>query len=280
MLAAIGLGAMRCSSAVPEIQKLATEVDGDPIIRAHAIMSLARLSDTAFVGMALPERESRTRAATCSGRRRSRSACSRRRNDEGTARRPDPARTTRRRIAPVRNFSLIALGQIGTRAARALLLQRARERTARTTHVRGASPRGSAPRGIRIAGTRSARPCSGAGTRCRTKEIERGAFAVGLGLAGPSSRRFPAGGGMEEREAPEAPRPPRDGARDCSARRRRLAHPRALDGRSDWDAQTRARKALGLLAVLRIDHDAGRCDPHSGPEPALSELAAPPSASR
>jgi HEAT repeat protein len=244
VLAAIGLGIMRGSSAVPELRALATEVDGDPIVRAHAITSLARLSDTSFTawlsgkGVTDTSSDVQRSSAIALGLLAAR-------NDDGTA----ATLVRRAQFAsdrPARNFSLIALGQVGTPGACAFLL----ERLASAQH----HDRTFAAIALGLCGANLPERRDEIGATLLRRwnevpdEIERGAFAVGLGLLGHQAAIPPLADALRTTASPRlrghlATALGLLGATSAASLIRELAK-----DAGDWDAQTRARKALGLLS--------------------------------
>src|SRR5262249_26302927 len=114
VLALLGLGLLRPGSAAADLRKIATDENGDPPTRAHAIVALAKSADTAFADWILRKGLS---DASADVQRSSVIALGllAPKNDEATA----DVLIRRARFAsdrPVKNLCLVALGRIGSPA--------------------------------------------------------------------------------------------------------------------------------------------------------------------
>jgi HEAT repeat protein len=242
VLATLALATARAQTAIPELRKLAT-TRGDPVVRAHAIVALAKLADTAFAGWLV--RDGFTDDS--SDVRRSSAIALGLLAPSGD----DAAAGVLVRAAqwstdrPVRSFSLIALGRIGSPKAREFLGQQ----------LKSGNPADRAFAALALGICGGSRPDVQAEVgralfrafEGEADDWERGAFAIALGLADhvaavPALGEALAAAKSWRLRSHLATALALLGARDAEPLVRRLA-----GDSHDWDAQAHARKALGIL---------------------------------
>jgi HEAT repeat protein len=179
VLAAIALASMRSRAELPELKKIAMNVDADPITRAHAVVALAKLSDQSFggwlirAGLADQSNDVQRSSVIAIGLLATH-------EDEKTV----DVLIRRAQFAgdrPVRNLALVALGRIGGPTACRFLISKLESSQShdRTFAALGLGLSATKPNGRR---TEAGEALSRAWTNVKD-ELDRGAIAIALGLA-------------------------------------------------------------------------------------------------
>ena len=200
---------MSSQAAIPELKKLVENLDADEIVRAHAVIALGKLGDKGSVrwlvkdGLTDKSTHVQRSSAIALG------LLTDKEDDKTVETMMTLAKSAADRA--VRNFCLIALGQIGNMKGRDFLVTAAQEGPAARPDVLGARAR------------RLRQPVQGEPDRARQRasdawketksDSERGAFAIGMGLLDYKAGAASDDGRAEDRRIarPEGPR--RDGAR-------------------------------------------------------------------
>jgi HEAT repeat protein len=175
---ALALGIMRSQAAIPELQKLIKNLDADEIVRAHAVIALGKLGDKSSVGIlvkdGLTDKSSHVQrsAAIALGLLADK-------DDEKTV----EALVTNAKSASdraVRNFCLVALGQIGNMKGRDFLVTQLKKGQ---PHDRTFSALALGIYGNKFKESRNEIGKELMDVFKETKnDSERGAFAIGMGL--------------------------------------------------------------------------------------------------
>jgi HEAT repeat protein len=257
---ALALGVMRSQGAVPELKKLAENLEADEIVRAHAVIARAKLGDKSSVGWLV--KDGLTDKSTHV--QRSSAIALGLLTDKEDAKTVETLMSFAKSAADraVRNFCLIALGQIGSPKGRDFLVMQLK---GGQQHDRTFS---ALALGVYGARSRDSRTELGNELLAKWKETrsdsERGAYAIGMGLLG---HKAGADALMDELKAGGSPDLKGHVATALGLMGHRQAIPLIQDlakRTSDLDAQRRASIALGLVGdadavklLTKVIEDAG-----------------------
>jgi HEAT repeat protein len=257
---ALALGIMRSPNAVPELRALVANLDADEIVRAHAIIALGKLGDRSYVSwlatQGLTDRKVQVERSSAIAL-----GLLTDRDDQATIEiLMSHAKSAADRA--VKNFSLIALGQIGSQKARDFLVSR----------LKSGQPhdRTFAALALGVYGHKSADDRADLGRllvdawTVTKNDSERGAFAIALGLleheaAAPLLMEELRAGGSPDLKGHVATALGLMGVTSAIPMIQELAK-----NVSDLDTQRRASIALGLIGdpeavpvLVKVIEDAG-----------------------
>jgi HEAT repeat protein len=175
---ALALGIMRSQAAVPELKKLVANLDADEVVRAHAVIALAKLGDKSSVGWLVKDGLTDKSAHV----QRSSAIALGLLTDKEDEKTVETLMTHAQSAADraVRNFCLIGLGQIGNLKGRDFLVQKLKKGQ---QHDRTFAALALGVYGNKFKDSRTE---LGKELEIAWKETksdsERGAFAIGMGL--------------------------------------------------------------------------------------------------